>query len=464
MIRILGQYVAPKTIILAVTDSVLLIASIGIAAWIRFGSLEDASWYLSQPYAAAQICIATLICWVCLYYYDLYNLEVVARRAELVVHLMQALGTTALALAILYYMVPDLALGRGVSLLAAALVCILLLSWRLGVDAGKFFRPAHRVLIAGTGDGGIRLVQDIIKRPELNLKVVGFLDEKGERIGESLVNPGIVGGVADITELVRRERVDWVVLAFAERRGVMPAMDLLRLRLSGIKVEEAHSLYENLTGRVMLDRLSPSWLFLSEGFRKDYLRMLAKRVTDLVISTIALILLFPVVVIVSLAIVLDSGFPVLFKQDRVGFEGRIFKILKFRSMVREAEANGPRWATQGDARITRVGKILRQYRLDEIPQLINVLKGDMSLVGPRPERPEFVRMLGEQIPYFVERQSVRPGITGWAQVKYQYTGSVEDSKTKLEYDLFYIKHLSFFLDLTIVLRTIQVVLFARGSL
>jgi lipopolysaccharide/colanic/teichoic acid biosynthesis glycosyltransferase len=165
-----------------------------------------------------------------------------------------------------------------------------------------------------------------------------------------------------------------------------------------------------------------------------------------------------------LAIVLESGFPVLFKQDRVGFEGRIFKILKFRSMVQDAEANGPRWATQGDARITRVGKILRQYRLDEIPQLVNVLKGDMSLVGPRPERPEFVRMLGEQIPYFVERQSVRPGITGWAQVKYQYAGSVEGAKTKLEYDLFYIKHLSFFLDLTIVLRTIQVVLFARGSL
>jgi len=464
MIRVLGQYVAPRTVVLAITDSTLLVASIALAAWIRFGSIADATWYLSQPYAAAQICIATSICWICLYYYDLYNMEVIARRAELMVHLMQALGTTALLLALLYYFLPDLALGRGVSLLAAAIVCVSLLAWRLGVDSGKFFRPAHRVLIAGTGEGGIRLVRDIVRRPDLNLKVVGFLDEKGERIGQPLVNPGIVGGVSDITDMVRRERVDWVVLAFAERRGVMPAMDLLRLRLSGVRVEEAHSVYENLTGRVMLDRLSPSWLFLSEGFRKDYLRMLAKRITDVVISSAALILLFPVCLLISVAIFLESGGPILFRQERVGFEGRIFKILKFRSMVKDAESNGPQWAMQGDARITRVGKILRNYRLDEIPQLVNVLKGDMSLVGPRPERPEFVKLLGEQIPYFVERQSVRPGITGWAQVKYQYVSSVEGAKTKLEYDLFYIKHLSFFLDLTIVLRTVQVVLFARGSL
>jgi sugar transferase (PEP-CTERM system associated) len=463
MIRILGRYVPIKIVILAITESVLIVLSIAIAFWIRFGNLTDTFWYLSQPYTAVQMAIIVLVCWVCLYYSDMYDLQIVARRSELVVHLMQALGTAGLILALLYYLSPDLSLGRWVSAIAAGLIFCSLLGWRLVVDSGEFFRPVHRIVIAGTGAGGIRLVREILARPELNLKVLGFLDEKGEHIGEPLVNPGIVGGVADIENYVRREQVDWVILAFGERRGVMPTTELLRLKLSGVIVEDAHSLFEKLMGGVMLERLSASWLILSDGFRKDSLLMFSKRVLDVIISLVILALFSPLLLIIGLAIFLESGGPVLFRQERVGLHGRTFSILKFRSMRQNAEEDGPKWASREDARITRIGGFLREYRLDEVPQLVNVLRGDMSFVGPRPERPEFVHMLGEQIPFYHERHTIRPGLTGWAQIKYQYGSSVEDAKTKLEFDLFYIKHLSLFLDLAIVFHTVQVVLSGKGA-
>jgi sugar transferase (PEP-CTERM system associated) len=463
MVRVLGQYVPVKTIILAITEIALIVVSIILAAWIRFGSLADARWYLARPYTGVQFAIVVIVCWLCLYYNDLYDLQSVARRTEFVVHLMQALGAAVLILALLYYFQPDLSLGRGVSALALVLIFTVLLIWRSAVDASKLFRPVYRVVIAGTGTSGVRLVREILALPELNIKVLGFLDEKGQNIVKTLVNPGIVGGVAEVEDFVRREQVDWVVLAFSERRGVMPTAELLRLKLSGIRVEEAHSLFEKLKGGVMLERLSPSWLVLSEGFRKDVLLMFSKRALDIIISAVALVVLSPFLLLLSLAIMAESGLPVLFRQERVGLHGRTFSILKFRSMKHDAEEGKAVWAAQDDVRVTRVGRIMRPFRLDELPQLINILRGDMSLVGPRPERPEFVRMLGEQIPYYNERHTVRPGLTGWAQIKYQYGSSVDDAKTKLEYELFYIKHLSLFLDMAIVFRTIQVVLFARGS-
>jgi sugar transferase (PEP-CTERM system associated) len=463
MVRLLGQYIPIKTVILVITESGLIVFSILLAAWIRLGSASDAVWYLSRPYTIAQVATVLLICWVCFYYNEMYDLQTVSRRSELVVRLMQSLGAAALILALLYYFVPDMALGRGVAVLAAVFVGLTLLAWRLAVDATGSFRPVHRVLIAGTGSSGIRLVREILEHPELNIKVLGFLDEKGEGIGRPLVNPGVVGGVKDIEDYVQRERVDWVVLAFGERRGVMPTRQLVRVKLSGVRVEEAHTLYEKLMGSVMLERLSPSWLVLSEGFRKDVLLMSTKRLMDVTISLVSLIVLSPVLLLISLAIYLESGSPVLFRQERVGMKGRNFEILKFRSMRQNCEENGPVWAVKGDTRVTGLGRFLRRYRLDEIPQLVNVLRGDMSFVGPRPERPEFVQMLGEAVPFYHERHSVRPGLTGWAQIKYQYGATVEDAKTKLEYDLFYIKHLSIFLDVAIIFRTLQVVLFARGS-
>src|SRR6202050_3446975 len=268
MVRLLGQYVPVKTIILAVMEGAFIILSIVLSAWIRFGNLADTKWYLTRPYAPLQFTLVVIVSWACLYYNDLYDLQTVARRTEFVVHLMQALGAAVLILALLYYFQPDLSLGRGVSALALVLIFTVLLIWRSAVDASKLFRPVYRVVIAGTGTSGVRLVREILALPELNIKVLGFLDEKGQNLGKPLVNPGIVGGVAEVEDFVRREQVDWVILAFSERRGVMPTKELLRLKLAGIKVEEAHSLFEKLLGGVMLERLSASWLVLSEGFRK----------------------------------------------------------------------------------------------------------------------------------------------------------------------------------------------------
>src|ERR1700732_3458588 len=380
MVRVLGQYVPVKTIILAITESALIVLSIMLAAWIRFGSLADTRWYLTRPYTAVQFLLVVVVCWVCLYYNDLYDLQTVARRTELVLHLMQALGAAVLILGLLYYFEPDLSLGRGVAALALFLIFTVLLVWRSAVDASKLFRPVYRVVIAGTGTSGVRLVREILALPELNIKVLGFLDEKGLNIGKPLVNPGMVGGVAEIEDYVRREHVDWVVLALSERRGVMPTAELLRLKLSGIRVEEAHSLFEKLKGGVMLERLSPSWLVLSEGFRKSVLLTVTKRTLDILVSSIVLVLASPLLLLCTLAILLESGAPVLFRQERVGLYGRTFSILKFRTMKHDAEEGKAIWAAPGDARVTRVGKILRPFRLDELPQLINILRGDMSLV------------------------------------------------------------------------------------
>ena len=464
MFRLWGQYIPLKTVVLAATESLLVLLALLAATFIRLGNLDEVAAYLSEPTAPWKFVVAVAVCLLSFYYNDLYNSQAMARVADMLVHLLQALGAAMLLLAVLYYAVPSLALGRGIATVGGLLVGVVLLGWRLLVDAmGRSFRPTGRLLIAGTGTLGIRVVEEILARPELNIEVVGFLDEKGENIGKSLVNPRIVGAVSEVEDFVRRERIDRVVLSFTERRGRMPLRQLLRVRLAGVPVEDAHAFYERLTGKIQLDWLNPSSLFLAEGFRKSRVLLFQKRLVDILVSLAALLLLSPLFLIVSLAIYLESGRPIFFRQRRVGMGGRTFWILKFRSMHQDAERNGPAWATATDARVTRVGRLIRRFRIDESPQFINVLQGDMSLVGPRPERPEFVRLLEEQIPYYGERHSVRPGITGWAQIKYRYGASVEDSKSKLEYDFFYIKHLTLSFDLLIIFRTVQVVLFGRGA-
>ena len=464
MFRFLGQYVPVKSVMLAITESVLIIGSIWVAAWVRLGEVNVFHSELNDGYLLfLRFATVVVVCIICFYYNDLYDLQVVSRRAELLIRLMQALGCASLILALLYYGLPQLMFGRGISAISAGAIGVLLVTWRLIVDAmGSFFRPSQRLLIAGTGATGINLVRDLIEHPELNFTVVGFLDEKGENLGKRLVNPGIIGSVAAVDQVVKKERIDRVVLSFAERRGNMPLQTLLRVKFAGVRVEDAHGLYEKLTGRIMLEMLSPSWLILSEGFRRGTIHLVIKRICDVLFAFFGLVLLAPVLLIVSLAIYLESGGPILFRQERIGLKERPFEILKFRSMRPDPD-KGQVWATHTDHRITRVGRLIRKYRLDELPQFFNVLRGDMSLVGPRPEQPLLVSMLEQQIPYYSYRHTVRPGITGWAQIKYRYGASVEDAKNKLEYELFYIKHLSLFFDLVIIFRTVQVVLFGRGA-
>jgi sugar transferase (PEP-CTERM system associated) len=364
----------------------------------------------------------------------------------------------------LYYVAPSLQLGRGITLYAAPIILALILSWRLSLHAsGLLARGSQRVLIVGTANTGITLAGEILAHPEFNLKVIGFLDERRDNLGQTIANCTILGSVGQLEEVAAREKINHVVISLSDRRGTTPARALMRLKFTGVQVDDAHSLFERLLGTIVVDNLSPSWLILSDGFRKSAILMAGKRILDLFFAAVLLLILSPVILLAALAVRLDSRGPILFRQTRVGQGGRPFEILKFRSMRADAEANGPQWATDFDARVTRVGKFLRTYRLDEIPQLFNVFRGDMSLVGPRPERPEFTEMLEQKISFFGLRHTVPPGLTGWAQIKYPYGASVEDSKRKLELDLFYIKHLAISLDLAIIFETAKVVLLGRGA-
>jgi sugar transferase (PEP-CTERM system associated) len=269
---------------------------------------------------------------------------------------------------------------------------------------------------------------------------------------------------AHLMEVVHKQKVHRVIVAMPDRRGTIPMQELLDLRMQGVKIEEATTWLEKISGKIEVENLYPSWLVYGEGFRRSTPFIVIRRALSISISLIGLILALPLLPFIMLAIRLDSTGPVFYTQTRVGKAGRTFKVVKFRTMRQDAEAtNGPQWAGDNDPRVTRVGKFLRSSRLDEIPQLWCVLKGDMAFVGPRPERPEFIEMLSKQIPYYGVRHMVRPGLTGWAQIKYKYGSTVEDSREKLQYDLFYIKNASIGLDLLIMFQTVKTVLLRRGA-
>ena len=463
MFRVGGQKVPARTILFIASDVFFVILGLLFVTFLRFRDLPMIKSYLGHL-AIPRFGLVVLVTVVALYYNELYDAHILRHHQEVIVRLVPAVGLIFLVLAAVYYLDSDLSLGRGIAALAAPTILAFAIAWRWLLEAsGVLGTGAERVLLLGTGQTGITLVREIIARPELNLKVVGFLDEQGQNIGKSLVNPRIIGGTADLERITREEKIDRVILSLAERRGRTPVRELLRLKFDGVGVQDAESLYESISGRIMLENLWPSWLILSKGFRKPAWMRFQKRAMDIIVSIVALALLWPVLVLVAIAILLETGRPVLFRQERVGMKGVPFQILKFRSMYQNAEANGPVWAASADHRITKVGRLLRKYRLDELPQLFNVLRGEMSLVGPRPERPIFCDMLAEQIPYYTLRHSIRPGITGWAQVKYQYSASVEETKAKLEFDIFYVKHLSMLLDLAILFETAKVMIYGHGS-
>jgi sugar transferase (PEP-CTERM system associated) len=464
MLNIAGQRVPPKTLLIVLGDGILISVGLLAAAAVR-APYSGSLWaHFSTGGILARFALVVLASQLALYYNDLYNSPLVSRNSEIFVQLLQALGIACLVLGVFYYLSPELSLGRGIAALAAPTILILTVGWRFWLNRSGFLHNgANRVLMVGTGSVGISLAREIISKPELNLRVVGFLDEKGENIGKSLVNPGIIGAVSDVETITADRSIDRVVLSLAERRGCTPVRQLLHLKFAGIGVEDAHSLYEKITGRILLEHLSPSWLILSDGFGKSAFMLAIKRALDVLIALVALVLTLPLMLLVAVAIWLETGKPILFRQNRAGLGGRVFSIVKFRSMHQDAEESGPSWAVQGDQRVTRVGRLLRKFRLDELPQLFNVLRGEMSLVGPRPEQPHFCALLEEHLSLFNLRHSVRPGITGWAQIKYQYGSSIEESKTKLEYDLFYLKHLSLLLDLIILFETAKVILYGKGA-
>ncbi len=461
-LRLFGGHVSLLTTLLVFSELALFVGGAYGAAWLRFdGDMAAAqAWAgpLGPRAAVIALALAAGMAAMGLYQRDF-------REDWLGTGLRAAvgLGLGALLLTLVYYALPDLEIGRGILALTLALA----LPGSLGLRALHFGLLGERglrrrVLVLGAGTQAATLLRLRRRADRRGFEIVAFVSVRGEdAIGEG---GRVIPHDRPLARIVRRHEIDEVVVAVDERRGGLPIHELLDCRLGGVQVVDLATFFERETGRIKLESLSPSWLVFEEGFHHGWLRDRAKRIFDVAVSLALLVLASPLMLLAALAVRLDSPGPVLFRQVRVGQHGRPFELLKFRSMRADAEADGrPRWATRGDPRITRVGRFLRKARIDELPQLVNVLRGEMSFVGPRPERPEFVRELAAQIPYYNERHRVKPGITGWAQICYGYTANERDAREKLEYDLYYVKNYSPLFDLYILLRTVEVVLWGRGA-
>jgi sugar transferase (PEP-CTERM system associated) len=461
MAAILFRGVTWRSVTLLLCEAAVILGSVYLAAYLRLGG-NDLTWADTILPKALLIAGVTQLC---LYFADLYDFRVLSDRRELFVRALQSLGATSLVLAALYYWFPDLIVGRGVFVIAAFLIISVLLGWRVLFEwTSRQVGPRERLLLVGTSDAAVSLARELYQRVELGVEIVGFIDPDPARVGAPVLNPGVIGAIEDIPAIVRARGVDRVVVSLSEARGRLPMDKLLEMKLEGVTFDHLASVYEQYTGKIAIDNLRPSWLIFSEGFRKSRLQDGLKRAIDALSAVIGLILALPIMLLVAVAVKTTSRGPVFYHQSRVGQRGRVFVVHKFRSMREDAEkGTGAVWATKQDNRVTRVGRFLRLTRLDELPQLWNVLRGDMSLVGPRPERPEFVSSLTKEIPFYGQRHTIRPGLTGWAQVRYTYGASVEDALEKLQYDLFYIKNRSLALDLFVIAKTVKTVLMRQGA-
>jgi len=447
----------------AAIESGILLAVFLLAVVLRFGDL-GALWEYEALLPKAVLC--AVVVQLSLYYGELYEFRVFRRRLEVFLRLGQCMAVATVVLTVVFFAVPRLEVGRGIFGIYFPLAWSALLAWRhflLWTWSGDAL--GERVLVLGTGVSARQIAREILKRSPLGYRVLGFLTEHPQEVGRVLVNPSVIGTLDELPRLVRERNATLIVVAQEDRRRRLPVDSLLRCRLAGVRVVEATSLFEDMSGRILVRDLRPSWLIFSGGFSKPRFLQSAKQAIETVLAAMLLAFLAPLLAFIALLVRLGSRGPVLYRQERVGKGGRIFTLLKFRTMREDAEsASGPVWAAEeDDPRITLLGRVLRKTRLDELPQLWNVFRGDMSFVGPRPERPHFVEKLRKVIPYYDERHGVKPGITGWAQVKFPYGSTLEDAEEKLEYDLFYVKHMSPLLDLAIMLATAKVMLIGRGA-
>jgi sugar transferase (PEP-CTERM system associated) len=463
--RLLVQRLTVRSVALVACETVLILGAIAAGAYVRLG---EGVWDIAASWSEIlKSLLMAAVAQLCLYYADLYDLRVVSDRRELFTRIVQALASASFVLAALYFWFPALIVGRGVFVIAVLFVMLFVTGWRLAFDwLSRRAGPRERLLLVGTGPATVDLARELYtRRHALGVDIVGFVDSDPSRIGAPVINPGVIGAIDDIPRLVRTRGVDRVVVSLSDARSKLPMDKLLEMKLEGVRFDHLASVYEEYTGKIAVENLRPSWLIFSAGFRKSRLLSASKRAIDLVISGLGLVAALPVIVVAAALVRLTSPGPVLYHQQRIGKDGRVFTVHKFRSMRVDAEAeSGPVWASKdGDARVTPIGAFLRKTRLDELPQFWNVLMGDMSFVGPRPERPEFVADLTRQIPFYGQRHIVRPGLTGWAQVRYSYGATTEDALQKLQFDLFYIKNLSIALDLFIILQTVKTVVLRRGA-
>jgi sugar transferase (PEP-CTERM system associated) len=467
MIRIFSQYIAPKNIVRVIVESIVIALALICGVRIRFwNSASGFDSYVTTPDFLSQAIAFVAILQICFYYCDLYGFHT-SHRQEQLISLGQSLGVGCLMLGILYFIFPNLLIGRGIYFISVALVGGSVMLSRVALDRlWQFAAPKENVVILGTSDLAVLVANELSRRKDLNVHLMGFINPTNARSDyrPSLVGRPILGAAEQLQSLVGHYAVSRIVVALEDCRNTLPVRELVRLRVQGIRVEDANSTIASLTGRVWLQTVKPSWFVFSDGFERSRLTLILKRIIDLAAGLLGLLLSFPAMLLITLAIRLDSKGTVIYRQPRVGLRGKNFDVLKFRSMRDDAEKeHGAQWASEDDPRVTRVGHFLRKYRLDELPQLLNIIRGNMSFVGPRPERPVFVEQLRKEISYYDERHSVRPGLTGWAQVQYRYGATVEDARRKLEYDLFYLKNMSMLFDCAIILKTVRIVLTGWGG-
>jgi sugar transferase (PEP-CTERM system associated) len=464
-LRVFNHYVRVPFLLLGIIEGCLLFASVIIAILIRKQlPISAVSTVLHRHWIEAIIFAVLML--LAMIASGLYQARLREGSFGFVLRLTTAFLLGTVAQTVVYYILPDIHLWRGILIISIVISFISITSIRYFIQKLDPEVFKKRILILGSGKRASIITELRRRSDRFGFTIIGYVHLRGEQ--DVVPENKVINLNIPLVDYIEKNDIDEIVLAVEDRRKGIPMHELLDCKMRGVDILDVVTFFERETGKIRLDQVHPSWFLFSEGFHHSAGRVFSKRAFDVLASFFLLSITWPFMLLAAVAIFLESGCrwgtPILFRQVRVGQEGRPFQVLKFRSMIVDAEKSGKaQWATKNDSRITRVGMFIRKTRIDELPQIYNVFRGDMSFVGPRPERPEFVVMLSEKIPYYTERHRVRPGITGWAQLLYPYGSSEQDALEKLQYDLYFVKNHSVFLDILILLQTAEVVLFGRGA-
>lgn len=463
MLKIFHTYFPIRNILFVLGEGVLIYLSLIISALLRFRWQIPETEFVYTIWARALV--ITLVCQISLYYHELYEIKHAQKIFDLSVRIIQALGAACIILAGIYYVYPPLILGRGIFLVGLLLLIFFIVSWRFlyqCIIQKNLF--SEKLLLVGSGNLASLIAGEIACNFDSGYKIAAIVDNPNHSDLAKQLDVKSSNDYQHICTMAKMNGIKKIVVALDEKRGKFPSAVLLDCKMKGLTIVDGLSFYETLAGKILALQINPSSIIFSEGFRRHKLTLWGKRFLDIALSAVGLVISAPLMLLTAITIKATSKGPVFFRQTRVGQWEKPFSVIKFRTMRENAEIHtGPIWAEKDDPRITKIGKILRTLRLDELPQFWNVLKGNMSFVGPRPERPVFVKKLKDKLPYYAERHTVKPGITGWAQISYGYGASEEDALKKLEYDLFYIKHLSLLMDILIVVKTLKIVILGKGA-
>jgi len=455
-----NKYYPLRNIFFVFGEGLLIFISINAVLLILGNASEELA---KLPLLFSKAMLVTIVFQICLYYFDMYDFSSIGSFSENATRITQAFGFGCILLAGAYYLFPSTTISFRTFLISYVAICICMVVWRFYysqiLEKKMFTQP---VLLIGTGNIAQAITMELMSRMDSGYKISAFTGHKSPNFSYPR-NANYFEDYLKIPEITRNNKIEKIVVALDDRRGQTPINELLHCKLAGLKITSGIEFYEEITGKILVNNVNPDWLIYSDGFQKDKISLLFKRLMDFSVSLSGLILALPIAAISALIIKLESPGPILYSQERVGEGGKTFWIYKFRSMHCDAETDGPVWAQENDCRVTGFGAFIRKTRIDEIPQLWNIIKGEMSFVGPRPERPFFVEQLKEKLPYYSLRHNVKPGLTGWAQISYRYGASEEDALHKLEYDLYYIKNLCFRMDILIAFQTIKIILFQKGS-